>query len=94
MEACLISSVEKGVVINRHVRYLLLSCQELYKLDLSENWKKKIVRLLEKNNVGKMKPSDVCVQGYVKRKLEQINIDPSGELPREQFMGAPFKGMK
>jgi len=61
---------------------------------ISENWGKKIVRLLERNTVGKMKPSDINFQGYVKRKLEQINIDPSGELPKEQFMGAPFKGMK
>lgn len=82
-----------NIVLNRHVRQLLLGCQELSKLGISESWKTRIVCLLQKNDVGEMKPGDKNFEGYIEKKLKQIDIDPSGILSREQFMSVPFKSM-
>ncbi len=88
------SYISMGIVINRHIRYLLICCQELSKLEISEVWKTKLICLFQENNVGKMKPSDKNFEGYIERKLEQIGIDPTGKLSGEQFMGILFEGMK
>jgi len=81
------------VIKNRHIEHLLISCEELFELDIDEKYILNIQSALQKH-LGEMKPIDKNFLGYVKRKLKEIKTDKNGNYNPEKMLDKPFKEIK
>jgi len=84
----------KNLLKNRHVEHLLISCQELEKLGISDDWKTKIICLLQKNKVGIFKLKSENFENFIKRGLENVKNDPNGKIPRDKYLDCLFVGFE
>ncbi len=86
--------IEIKILKNRHVEHLLISCQELEKLGISNDWKTKLICLLQKNKVGKFKPNSENFEDFIKRGLKNVKNDPKGKTPSDKYIDYLFIGFE
>jgi len=83
----------KKILKNRHVEHLLIGCNLLIEIGVSKKFEKSIIDKFEEYSSTKKECTE-CFQNYVKRKLDEVNNDPTGQLKTQEYMEELFKGFK
>jgi len=81
------------ILKNRHVEHLLISCNELIKIGVNKKFEKDIADKFEEYSRTKKECTE-CFQDYVKRKLDEVRIDPKGKLETKKYIDKLFMGFK
>ncbi len=81
------------ILKNRHVEHLLISCEHLEDIGISEKNKSEIINEFESYSITRKQCSE-CFQSYIRRKKKQVKTDPTGNLKSQTYLDELFDGFE